>query len=155
MSLCHCPPCKPHVRYSWTCPVHGHMVKPRIYVAGSSSERLTVVRPMILRLRGVGCVLTHDWTVCPGYDRPGTQSELREWARGDLLGVQAADIVWVMMPEAPSEGATGELCAALVLNKTVFVSGPHATRAGRIFPLLASRVCENHEDAFRVISRIG
>ena len=153
MSYCTCSPCQPDDGPEWDCPDHGHLVLPRIYVAGGSGERLTVVQPMIRRLQAEGARITHDWTLCPGFDYDGTPAELAGWAREDLEGVRNADLVWVMVPEDKSEGAHAELGAAIILGKTVFASGPHCYSARRIFPLLASRVFATHDAAFRAIVR--
>jgi len=121
----------------------------RIYVAGGSDERLSVVRPMIERLGESGFVVTHDWTRCEGYDRKYTDDELRQWARLDADGVASADVVWVMTPVMRSEGAGTELGMAIVPGKHVIVSGPHARR--NIFAMLATSIVNTHEEAFAEI----
>lgn len=123
----------------------------RVYVAGASSERFTVIRPTISRLRAVGCVVTHDWTTCPGFDRPSTEEEKRQWAAEDLQGVRSADLLWYMAPVDKSEGSHGELMAAIVLGKRTVVSGPWWAH-GRIFPLLAGERYDDHEVAFMAIA---
>lgn len=119
-----------------------------LYLAGGSDERLTIVRPMIERITIAGIPVTYDWTRSPGYDRPLSPEEVRAQASLDLEAVRAADIVWVLCPEAKSEGAATELGAALILGKTVLLSGPFALRDSRIFNRLASHVLPTHERGF-------
>jgi hypothetical protein len=114
------------------------IVKKRVYLAGGSDERLTVVRPYIERATAAGIEVTFDWTRSPGYDRESTVTERAKWASLDLEAVRSADIVWVLCPDAKSEGCSAELGAALALGKRVLVSGPHARRESRLFNLLAS-----------------
>lgn len=121
----------------------------RVYVAGGSTERLTVVRPMMNRLRSEGIVITHDWTACEGYDRGSTLDERRAWAEMDLEGVRSADLVWIMVPEVMSVGAAVEMGAALTQrsDKLIMVSGP---RNECIFYNLCNCFAK-HEDAFAEI----
>lgn len=123
----------------------------RVYVAGGSSERLTVVRPFIDRLLAAGVTVTHDWTRCEGYDQAPIDAQLRGYAQRDLVGVSAADVFWLIAPEDKSEGSASELGAALILGKRVLVSGPMAMALGRIFTLLASEIHRMHETAFEAI----
>lgn len=130
------------------------MVEPapplRVYVAGASSERTDTIRPLLTRLRDHGVEVTHDWTVCPGYDRPSSSSERAQWALEDLEGVRRADVVWYVAPQNPSEGSHAELGAALALRKRLLVSGPHALRHSRIFTLLGQHH-ETHDSALLAI----
>lgn len=121
----------------------------KVYVAGGSDERDTVAQPMIDRLRAAGVEITHDWTRCEGYERDSATAERAEWARQDLEGVRAADIVWMMVPAERSTGASAEFGAALALRKRVIVSGPQAR--GSIFFLLAEHF-RTHEEAFTEIT---
>jgi hypothetical protein len=120
----------------------------RIYVAGGSDERLTVVRPYVDRLIAIGHVITHDWTRCEGYERPHPARDRIRWASQDLTGVSMADVVWLIVPEAKSEGSHAELGAALALRKRVIVSGRKVKAWGRIFTRLAHETYETHEGAF-------
>lgn len=117
----------------------------RVYVAGGSAER-AIVQPLLTALRAGGCVITHDWTVCEGYDRPSEPEERQDWARQDLDGVRSAEIVWLVAPEGKSEGSATELGAALALGLRVLVSGPHAMRKDRIFALLGA-LYDTHQEA--------
>lgn len=125
----------------------------RIYVAGGSDERLTVVRPYIDRLIAIGHFVTHDWTRCEGYDVAPTDAQLAGHALADLIGVDLADVFWLIAPAEKSEGAGSELGAALLAGKRVIVSGPSAYR--NIFARLASEIHETHEGAFRVLDLAG
>lgn len=117
-----------------------------IYVAGGSSERLTVVRPIIDRLLAAGVEVTYDWTRDPGWESTSCATvDMMRAAERDMRAIRSADIVWYLAPEKMSEGSACELGMALALGKRVIVSGPHATAHGRIFPLLAIERYEGHE----------
>lgn len=124
----------------------------RVYVAGGSSERLTIVRPMLDRLRAAGVTITHDWTTCPGFDRESTRLEQCRWATEDFEGVYNADLLWLICPAEKSEGAHAELGYAIARRTPVIVSGP-ATAHHRIFPLLAGMIFPSHADALAVVIR--
>ena len=123
----------------------------RIYIAGGSTERLTVVRPMIERVKAAGHTITHDWTQDPGYDldRPLTKEERRDTTERDVNGVDKADVFWLMVPAQKSEGAAFELgyaqAWAHAYGKDVIVSGARAS--ANLFTALADRVFWNHEEA--------
>lgn len=121
----------------------------RVYVCGGSAERFEI-RNMLRRLQEEGIAIAHDWTVCEGYDRPSTLAERRSWAREDLEGVRMADLVWLMAPHNPSEGAFAEFGAAVILRKRVFVSGPHALRDSRVFSLMGEYFA-THAEAFAAV----
>jgi hypothetical protein len=101
----------------------------RIYVAGGSTERLSVVRPWMDMLRNVGWTITHDWTESEGYDRQFTHEEQQHNAKLDLDGVLAADWVWLLVPATKSEGLSVELGAALARGKPTVASGAHVGRS--------------------------
>lgn len=125
-----------------------------VYLAGGSSERLTVCRPLIDRLTAAGVPIAYDWTRDPGWSHPGGESfaeACADAAHRDLDAVRSCEILWYVAPEDRSEGSAAELGAALALGRTVIASGPHALAHGRIFPLLAGRTYPTHEDAFRVV----
>lgn len=121
----------------------------KVYVAGGSDERIQFARVAIDRLSSLGFTITHDWTRCEGYDREHTDAERAEWATQDMVGVMTADVVWVMVPTAKSEGAAAELGAAVALGKKLVVSGRRSR--GNIFSTLAAQVHLEHEDAFCAI----
>ncbi len=123
-----------------------------VYAAGGSSERLTIVRPMLDQLRSAGIAITHDWTTCPGFDRESTREEQMRWAAEDLDGVRRADLLWLICPAEKSEGAHAELGFALALGKLIVVSGP-ANAQHRIFPLLAGIHYPSHADALAMVIR--
>lgn len=126
-----------------------------IYVAGGSSERVTVVRPLMARLIERGWTVTHDWTQDPGYDldRPLTDEERAGVAERDLRAVDKADVVWLVVPAGKSEGASVEFGYACGSGKVVIVSGPDATRC----PLWAYALRQflAHEDALEWLGRAG
>lgn len=121
--------------------------RPRVYVAGGSSERLTVVRPIVDRLIDAGVTITHDWTRCEGYENPDYDNS--KAAANDLRGCRMADLVWVMVPEQRSEGQAVELGYSLALGIPLIISGPHVGRS--VFHSLVRTQCETHEQAFKVI----
>jgi len=121
----------------------------RLYIAGGSDERLTVVRPYIDRMIAHGVTITHDWTRCEGYDREHTDDERRAWALADEKGVESADLVWIIVPDAKSEGSATEIGIARGRRIQFIASGARAR--GNIFVLLAASIFDAHESAFRAI----
>lgn len=123
-----------------------------IYIAGGSSERLTVCRPWIDVARKAGMNVLEDWTYADGYDEPNPSSALlRRDAATDVRAVLRASVFWQLAPEAMSEGASSELGVALAARAMgrrvrIVVSGPNATR--NIFGHLADEVFPTHEAAF-------
>lgn len=128
--------------------------RPRVYIAGGSSERLTVVRPLIELARVLGVDVVHDWTADPGWDlgRMPTSEEFRESALRDLDAIRRADVVWLVVPAQKSEGAAAEIGYALALKKRLIVSGEVGAR--NIFALLArpEDVFASHEEALARLS---
>jgi hypothetical protein len=135
-----------------------------LYVAGGSSERLDVIRPLMDRARAAGVEIAHDWTTDPGWDlgRPPTVDELGDAARRDIAGILAARVFWLVVPAAKSEGAaaeTGFMLASLMLApgprpRHLIVSGEIGAR--NIFALLASEYYPTHEEALaRVVALLG
>jgi hypothetical protein len=120
-----------------------------VYLAGGSSERLTVCQPLVDRLLAAGVRVAYDWTRDPGWSVP--DPDLARAARRDLAAVREAAIVWYVAPERASEGSAAELGAALALGKRVIVSGEHARAPWRIFPLLGEEFYPSHEDALRAV----
>lgn len=121
----------------------------KVYIGGGSDER-EQVQSLMAALVARGVEITHDWTRCVGYNRESVPAERREWARQDLDGVRAADIVWIVAPAQKSEGSAVEMGYAMALRKRVIVSGPHARRINRIFALLCE-IHDSHNDAFGYI----
>jgi hypothetical protein len=127
-----------------------------VYIAGGSSERLecdTAMRAVEL----AGGVITYAWTRAPEWE-PGarllTREEKRERAMRCLAAVADARLFWLRLPRMPSEGAGGELCTAITLRRwgrdlEVIVSGPMTP--GRIFPELANRYFEHHDEALAYV----
>lgn len=143
----------------------------KVYVAGGSSERLEV-REWIARLRTAGIEVTYDWTDDPGFGRgcgelvstygevfgcghmrgPGPvlcsrcMSPLRI-AETDRAAVDAADIVWWIVPRERSEGAAGEAGYALGRGKRLLVSGSRTNCPFRVF----GTCFLSHEGAFEYL----
>lgn len=129
----------------------------KVYIAGGSSERLTVCRPLIESAQRAGVEIAADWTRDPGWDlgRMPTDEEFRESAGRDLAAIRRADIVWLVVPVQKSEGAAAEIGYALALGKRLVVSGE--TGARNIFALLAAPgdTFARHEDAFEHVVRLS
>jgi len=106
------------------------MTPHRIYVAGGSSERLAV-RGWIERLTATGLYeVTHDWTRDPGYDEPRSLERDQRAAELDIVqGVRAANLVWYLVPDNMSEGASFELGYAHGRRKRVLLSGRNVGRS--------------------------
>lgn len=153
----------------------------KVYVAGGSSER-GMVRGWIERLRAEGIEITHDWTDDPGYGRgcgrevgrhfgdlwlqvsvicgPGglcsSCTSPRRIAQTDRDAIDAADVVWILMPAQKSEGAAWEFGYAVGKSKHTIVSGE---RTELPFRALASDRCEGrcptHEEAHEEIRELA
>lgn len=128
-----------------------------LYIAGGSSERLMVCQPWIDRAKQLGARITYDWTRTPLWEvtRPSDDA-LRNEARLDVLAALRADILWVLVPQQPSEGASTELGVALAArvckawSGRIVVSGEHARR--NIFALLADEIYETHDEAWETLN---
>jgi hypothetical protein len=121
----------------------------KVYIAGGSSERLTVVRPIIDRLikNHLNIHVVHDWTRNAEWDFVSVNAgELEANAARDVQVVASADVLWFIAPAEKSEGAATELGVALALKKKIIVSGPHAWR--NIFGMLADESYDSHLGAF-------
>lgn len=132
----------------------------KIYVAGASAE-LELCKRYMQKLREAGFTITHDWTAeieknAGKTDKDLTWAEAREHANGDLAGVAASDLFWLMVPRPPnaSKGCWVELgYASSDKSKLIYVSG--AAR-GCIFLARADQLFEGggidvHETAFNAI----
>ena len=132
---------------------------PALYIAGGSSERLTVCQPRIDRAIQAGATITYDWTRTPNYDvtRP-SETSLRADAARDVRAVLRADVLWILAPQQLSEGASTELGLALGARGVgewdghIVISGEHARR--NIFALLADAVFDTHDAAWEAIKTI-
>jgi hypothetical protein len=129
-----------------------------VYVAGGSSERLEIVRPLIEKLQAAGVRVVHDWTRDPGWDVRGVPSDavLRTAARSDVDAVRRADVFWLVVPEKKSEGAAAEFGIAVALGKRIVVSGEIGAR--NIFALLAEpgdALASHAEGLARVVEICG
>lgn len=126
------------------------------YIAGGSSERMDVVRPLIGRARMLGVEISHDWTRDPNWDlgRMPTKHELLESATRDLEGIRRADIFWLVVSRHKSEGAAVELGFAMALGKRIVISGEVGPR--NIFALLAhdADIFDDHEEALAHVAAL-
>ena len=135
---------------------------PRIYVAGASHERLTVVRPLMEAVVERGFVNAYDWTRAPGFDGPAAPEVDERVARDELNAIDESRLFWYVAPgEHKSEGSATELGYALAILRMslhmdrlpnlrgIIVSGPSRYKLGRIFPRLVMSTLsfEHHEEA--------
>ena len=137
----------------------------KIYVAGASAERAVVGR-YIAKLREAGAEITFDW-VAPieadgGVANEGLSPERsQELAQAALDGVEAAEVVWILVPKTASIGAWIEMGSALTLRRRralssdgtsglprIFVSGAYQRT---IFSSLTCEVYDRDEDAYSAI----
>jgi hypothetical protein len=111
----------------------------RVYIAGASAEPERV-RAAMGCARAAGLDVTFDWLAmieAAGAANEGLDDEQRKLAsRLGLCAVEAADIVWLLAPEAPSCGVWVELGYALGHGISVIVSGRARVRC--IFAALAT-----------------
>jgi len=136
---------------------------PSVYLAGASKE-LERCQRWIQALRQEGIPITYDWTIPVtsfGSSGPALKDyEKRAFARADFRGVQEADVLWLLVPAAPSTGAWVELGYALrgagdfpdlrPGRKKIVVSPPCSDRC--IFALLPAVVeYASDEEAFAAI----
>lgn len=124
----------------------------KIYIAGASKE-ISTCESFRDRLRTAGHVITHDWMreirECTVADHELTHEARHEYALMDLRGVLAADLLWVVCPDAKSVGCWVELGIALGCGRPmVALSGPWAPC---IFADLAAWRFSSHEAAFEWI----
>jgi nucleoside 2-deoxyribosyltransferase len=124
----------------------------RVYVAGASKEPERV-RWAMDSLRSAGCKVTLDWLAViekAGSANEGLSDAQRaRAAHDDLVGVQVADVLWVLAPENTSTGAWVELGYALALGTIVVVSGHARTRS--IFAALAGHEFDSDDEALEHI----
>lgn len=136
---------------SGTCPASSPL---RVYVAGGSSEVELVAR-YVAALRAAGVEITEDWSAAVlGWrslgSPPLTAAQRAAHARADLEGIERADVVWWILPDALSEGSAFEAGYALGRAKRSVVSGAWAEH-GRVFPSLLAELWSTHETALAAI----
>jgi hypothetical protein len=120
----------------------------KIYVCGGSSE-LDAVADRIRQLRELDREITHDWvavirSIGEFNPRSASHEQRLEWSDGDLLGIEKADIVWVVLPVKPSFGCAFEMGFAIGIGCRVIVSGDW--RAS-IFTAQAFACFDKHDSA--------
>lgn len=128
-----------------------------VYIAAASSDHERVARWVRiiranadLKLRSSWVDTAHKWA---GQDARMPLEDQRNVANHDLQELLNSTIIWQLAPSTPSAGASTELGAALVLRKTVIVSGPAC--ANSIFTSLATKRFYSDEDAYRELVRIA
>jgi hypothetical protein len=111
----------------------------RIYVAASSAERDRARRAIAAVCATPGLELTHDWLTeieATGVtDRELDRAGQRAAALTDLHAIRRAQVLWLLAPAAPSQGAGVEWGWALASAVLPIVSGPAASNS--IFSSLA------------------
>lgn len=95
----------------------------KAYVA-SKFSRLTDVKRIVEKLRGIGVEVNADWTDHSASGRTGTEllGYLRECAAADREGVRTADVL-VMVHDPASRGGFVEYGMAAGLGKLLVVIG--------------------------------
>lgn len=123
----------------------------KVYIAASSKEMGRVGAVMRL-LEDYGHKITHNWVAeveAVGSANPegATEADLARWAAADLDGVDQADIVWLLMPDAGGLGAYWEAGYAQAKGKQLVVSGKHRRS---IFTVFAKRF-DTDVEAFEAV----
>jgi hypothetical protein len=130
----------------------------RVYLA-TSFENVLNARHWMNKLRGVGIVITHDWTVAEKENLRGELEmpleEQRQHAQADVRGVVTADVLWVITPPTGGTGCWFEMGVAygtrsLHRHPEIIVSGPRRT----IFTSLMQHY-ESHDDAFAYLKHLA
>ncbi len=125
-----------------------------VYVAGASRELERVQRAFDLVEAATLLDLAHDWLKVqaaePVADDQLERAKARNYAMGDLVQVDRADLVWLLAPNEPTKGAWIEFGYALARGegKRVVVSG---SCEQSIFCALAD---EEHADDVRAFDAI-
>lgn len=102
----------------------------RVYVAGASSELGRAERAMDMIRAMPGKTLAMDWTVDireHGASVPvgWSPDQKRKQAWICLEAVRTANVVWLLVPGAPSQGCWAEWGAAYAWHKHLVASGVH------------------------------
>jgi nucleoside 2-deoxyribosyltransferase len=136
----------------------------KIYVAGSSKEHL-IVATYIQKLKGVGHIITHDWTEAVRAHGPANDEKLsvetqKYYARCDLNGIKDADYVWFICPELDTKGMWTELGYAIAIAQVLTKFRKIALLASGntkqcIFLAEVDRQFKTHDEAFRSLENIG
>lgn len=127
-----------------------------VYVCAASRELERVVT-VVKALERSGLVrLTFPWwedvaAWGVGRDHELTDEQRLQHARTDIDGVLAAEIVWVLWPEAPSSGVPFEFGVAYCAGIHTVVSGPAGRRC--IFTALADQRLDSDENALMEVLR--
>ncbi len=138
----------------------------RVYVAGASNPaelgRAELCMNEMRRLLGPD-VITHDWirdikeAPCADFDL--SDPACARYATNDVDAVEAADVIWLVVPSGPSTGAWVELGVALGLRRAaarkqlIVASGPDVRRS--IFTRLCDELHEKDSDARDSITRFA
>ena len=128
----------------------------KIYVCAGSSE-INLAYKWMSGLREMGHTITHDWIatireVGDANPRSATHRQRVRWSSQDLLGIEAADLIWLIMPAKTSFGAAFEAGYALGKGKSLIVSGDWK---GSIFSAQAEARFNEHMHAFEWIRLYG
>jgi hypothetical protein len=131
----------------------------RVYIATAFPRAVDLAIPYAGRLEVAGLTISHKWwsaettkaLEAAGSIAAGPRNETllpleqqRKYALDDLRGVETADLVWVMAPEAGGTGCWWEAGFASALGKATVISGPPRT----IFASLPHvRRFESHDSA--------
>jgi hypothetical protein len=122
-----------------------------IYISAASAEigRAEAFAVAAGSIRGVG--ITHPWwEVMRAVGRPDhelTADERRAHAKADVLGVQRADVVVVLVPSAPSIGLYVELGIAISAQTDSFLVAVGDVEKLGLFGSLVDAVARDETEA--------
>lgn len=121
-----------------------------IYVAGASKE-LTRAKDFIKALNASGLYdVVQDWPATishAGSANRNLDADVRKNSARDCLdAVRECEVFVFLIPDVETRGAWGELCAALILNKLVVISGCTYNEDASIFCSLANVPVVNDDD---------
>lgn len=108
---------------------------------------------MMIRLRDLGHQITHDWTVpvrsFGANPVDASHNDRVSWSDDDIFGIEAASLVWAMLPAYTSFGCAFEIGYAIGYGVTVIVSGNWKSS---IFTSQCDARFDNHERALMWIT---
>ena len=118
---------------------------------------MDLVADYIRRLRDLGYTITHDWVsviraVGDANPRQATLRQRTKWSAEDMRGIEAAHMVWALLPVKPSFGCAFEIGYAIGHGVDIIVSGDW--RAS-IFTAHANAVFNEHDHAFEWLKLYG
>lgn len=132
----------------------------KVYVTGNESDRDTIIKPLLERLRTAGCEITYDWTVgeqlnlsCASGLQEGQEAIVEACRRG----IETADVFWLA-----SSGLS--CCSKAYLELVHVIELQHTSKAGYRPAVIVSGAklqtdkvdinFDTHEEAFSWVTSI-